>query len=587
MKKILVIILLLFSGSLFASGVKLWPQITDGIYNQNNVLVMNCKIADDGLTVTDLAWDTYKVDGWSKRWTLNMGLPMTEPLKDYKFNKKWAGLPVNITVEFYNPEKPWEVKENYQEILLLGGKQTIGLPKWFSIPTNRLGYDFEENKNFPSGWTLPKGKYALWQSAAKVYQKDKNGKNPILDYGFTNISPFAFTKNGASVPRENRANLFGDNEWIECNPAGTVYKDQTNPDTWKKEPFFSHASQEKIIIADFEVPLSNTWQDYQYNAFRDIVKETREKYPDVMVGCWGIGVVNSSFRIFDDFDEQARGSGVVNLEGAKKWRGRYNNPKDYMNPVFKRCDLNVGVPSVYYINNSKPSQLYAFLQEWEMSDLASPDPCILSTWIQVEFVDGYPLSTYRFIDTKGKPRVEYIKHQVPASSTYALSLFGHCVMDGLECWDIGNYYSENLEDYSNWQENEPSVRKSVNGVETNMNYYIKYFGFYNYHVLGMWQASQNKDIIEAKTKWEMPEYYSSKNKIWRVGDERYPSFANFYKEPLVRVKYSNDKKILLVIASNPYNTDVEEVKVRVPNTKKEYSFELVGDYPIIKRFVVK
>ncbi len=231
----------------------------------------------------------------------------------------------------------------------------------------------------------------------------------------------------------------------------------------------------------------------------------RARRPDVLIGCWGVGVLKSSFRIFDSRWE-GKPTGVIDLTGAKQWRDKYNNPAADLHPVFKRCNLNFGNPSVYWINNSKPSQLYAFLQEWEQGKLARPQvPNILSTWIQVEFVDNYPLSQYRFTDAKGKTRREDLKHQVPASSTYALSLFGHCVMDGLQCWEIGTRYSEELQDYSDWRVREPIVKRTINGVETSLNYYLKYFGFYNFHVLGMWQASQNKDIIEAATAWEMPE----------------------------------------------------------------------------------
>src|SRR3974390_2096658 len=42
-------------------AVKLWPQLTPGIYNHANVLAMRCEVADDGLTVTDAAWDSYQV----------------------------------------------------------------------------------------------------------------------------------------------------------------------------------------------------------------------------------------------------------------------------------------------------------------------------------------------------------------------------------------------------------------------------------------------------------------------------------------------------------------------------------------------
>jgi hypothetical protein len=399
-------------------AVKLWPQLTRVIYNHANVLVMRCEVADDGLTVTDAAWDSYQVAGCGKRWTLNMGAPMNLPLKDYKFSARFSGLPVNLTVEFYNPAKPWEVKKNYQEILLLGGKQSIGLPEWFHTPTNRLAYDFDEGDWFPSGWTLPRGKYALWQGAAKARQQDRKGQCPM-------------------------------------------------------------------------------------------------------------------------------------------------------------------------INNSKPSQLYAFVQEWEQGKLTRPQvPNVLSTWIQVEFVDNYPLSQYRFSDANGKPRLEGIKHQVPASATYALSLFGHCLMDGLQCWDVGARYSEELRDYSDWRVREPSVKRAVNGAEVPLTYYLKYFGFYNFHVLGMWQASQNKDIIEAATAWEMPEIRSSKSKVWHVGDERFPSFASLHKEPLVRIKRSVDGKTLLVLACNPHNQGVEQVTVRRPGGTEEFGVELVGDYPLIKRFPV-
>jgi hypothetical protein len=115
---------------------------------------------------------------------------------------------------------------------------------------------------------------------------------------------------------------------------------------------------------------------------------------------------------------------------------------------------------------------------------------------------------------------------------------------------------------------------------------MKYFGFYNFHVLGMWQASQNQDIIEAATKWEMPEIKTSKGNVWRVDDERYPSYVNFYKEPLVRTKLSADGKTLLVVACNPHNLGVEQVRIRRPGGVAEYGLELVGDFPVIKRFPV-
>ncbi len=567
--------------------VKLWPKLTAGIYNHANALAMKCFVADDGLTVTDTAWDTYQVPGCSKRWTLNMGAPMDGPLKNFTFPPEFSGLPVNLTVEFYNPAKPWEVKENYQEILLLGGRQRIGLPEWFHIPTNRLAYDFDEGDWFPSGWRLPRGKYALWQGAAKARQKDRKDQCPIYDYGFTHVSPVAMSRNGSRGSRERRAHLFGDNEWIPFDGAKDGFSaDPTNPKNWQIEPFHQRASECFIIIPDFEAPGSHAWGDSQYSAFAQLISNVRARHPDVLIGCWGVGVLRSSFRIFDNFHE-GKPTGVVDLTGARQWREKYNQPAADLHPVFERCNLSLGNPSVYWINNSKPSQLYAFVQEWEQAKLARPQvPNVFSTWIQVEFVDGYPLSPYRFTDANGTIRNEGLKHQVPASSTYALSLFGHCVMDGLQCWEVGTHYSEELKDYTDWRVREAIAKRTINGVETPLNYYLKYFGFYNFHVLGMWQASRNKDIIEADTPWEMPELQTATNRVWRINDERFPSYVSLHKEPLVRTKLSADGKSLLVLACNPHNRGVERVRVRRPGTAKDYAFELVGDFPLIKRFAV-
>jgi hypothetical protein len=95
---------------------------------------------------------------------------------------------------------------------------------------------------------------------------------------------------------------------------------------------------------------------------------------------------------------------------------------------------------------------------------------------------------------------------------------------------------------------------------------------------------RREDVIDASTSWEMPELYTSTNGVWRIGDERYPSYVNFHKEPLVRVKLSGDGKTLLVIACNPHNQGVEKVAIRNPGQAQTFEFELVGDWPIIKRF---
>ena len=102
---------------------KLFPQITDGIYNDAGKLVMNCKIAADGLTVSDAAWNDYAApSGQGKRWSFNQTPPSETPLIGYTFDASLAGLQVTVTEELFMRDNPWKVVESYQEILQLGGK---------------------------------------------------------------------------------------------------------------------------------------------------------------------------------------------------------------------------------------------------------------------------------------------------------------------------------------------------------------------------------------------------------------------------------------------------------------------------------
>lgn len=560
----LAIMLLAVMQSAYASdrqtmvAKKLFPRLTDGIYNANNQLVMNCKIADDGLTISDAAWNTYLPPaGKGKRWNFNQTPYNDTPLINYKFPDQFAGLQVNITVEIYNLAKPWEVSETYQETLQLGGKQRIGLPDWFRLPQDRLAFDFEEGKWFPSGWSLPKGKFACWEGAGKKTQADRSGRHPMLDFGFTHVAENTFSKGGSTPPWENQCRVFGDAEWLDMS-------DGCNQDKWHNDGWKSRGSRMQIVIPDFENGCATTWDQAHYDKFREMVTDFNQSRPNCYLGCWGVGVTKYSLRIFDEIDPNGRPTGVVNLKAAAQWKAKYDNPQAELQPIFNNCGLTFGNPSVYWLNGGNPAHLYAVVQEWEVGKLAKPNtPNIISTWIQTEFVDGYPLTSYRFNKLDGSVRTEWMKHQAPPSLVYAFSLFAHARMDGAYCWETGNGYSEDPSDPG---------------------YYIKYFGFYNYHVLGMWQASRNKDIIEASTEWFMPEIWTSTNNVWRTGENRYPSYCNYYKEPLVRAKYSANGKELLVIACNPYNKGVQTLKVKDPKSAKQVSLELVGDYPAIKRF---
>ena len=61
---------------------------------------------------------------------------------------------------------------------------------------------------------------------------------------------------------------------------------------------------------------------------------------------------------------------------------------------------------------------------------------------------------------------------------------------------------------------------------------------------------------------------------------------SLHREPVIRVKLSGDGKSLLVLACNPHNQAVEQIRLRRPGTQAEYAIELVGCFPVIQRFAV-
>jgi len=561
---------------------KLFPQITAGIENAQGQLVMNCQIAPDGLTVTDRAWLTFVPQGKGKRWNFNQTPYTEQPLVNFRFDEAFAGLQVSITVEIFDRAKPWDVSETYQEVLQLGGVPR-DLPEWFKLPQDRLAYDFDEGTWFPAGWQLPRGKFACWEGAAKYNQQDRHGRHPMLDFGFTQVAENTLSFGGHAPDWEHQCRVFGDAEWLDMS-------DGSNFKTWHNDGWKHRGERMKIVIPDFENGGQWNWSPQHFDAFRAMVADFKRARPNCLFGCWGVGVTNASLRIFDHVDDQGRPTGSVHLVAAKQWRDKYERPEKELNPIFDRCELTFGNPSVYWLNGGNPAHLYAVVQEWEIGERARPKtPNVVSAWIQTEFVDKYPLSTYRFKKPDGTYQWRGIKHQAPPSLVYAMSLFAHCRMDGAYCWETGAGYSEDVADAGEPAEGggQTPVRKTVNNEWRDVYYYLKYFGFYNYHVLGMWHASQNKDIIEASSEWFMPEFRTSAGKVWRIGDERYPSFCSFYKEPLVRAKKSADGSEWLVIACNPYNTGVQKVALRSPDAAAPMEFELIGDYPAIKRFRVK
>ena len=249
---------------------------------------------------------------------------------------------MSVTVEIFDPANPWEVSETYQEILQLGGVAE-DLPEWFQVPQDRLAYDFDEGTWFPSGWQLPRGKFACWEGAAKYNQTDRNGRHPMLDFGFTQVAENTLSIGGHVPDWEHQCRVFGDAEWLDMSDGGNFTK-------WHNDGWKERGQRMKIVIPDFENGDQWNWSPQHYDAFRNMVvdfKKAQAQLPVRLLGRRRHERLAADLRPASTIKADPPAS--CNLAAAKQWRDKYEQPEKELNPIFDRCGLTFGNPAVYWM----------------------------------------------------------------------------------------------------------------------------------------------------------------------------------------------------------------------------------------------
>ena len=536
----------------------LFPLNGASFINVNNQEAAKIVIAQDGLTITDLFWNTiynkqtngYNSGQW-KRWSWNTSGYFTTPLTNYTFDSCMSGMPVNIRIELMNPDNT--MNDVYMISLILGGQRRtdIGIPSWFSIPTNRLGWDYMDlNSSFPRNWNLPSNKVGLYM-ADEYINMENDGTERIIRSGWTARMNSGSNPLVIALPHSKRC-WIDDDTWMNVN-------DPTNTSQWSANVLINDfGTQNDWVYIDGE-HLPYPFTPYIGN-LQNIISTAKQARPNVRFGAYHTG----DYWRFNSLDNHVQ------------QRLAYNdipNQKDYGQII----GYNTGRVDTYAMNNFFGERLYGYIQQTDFHNISgNPNPLLYFYSHQMQPHPGDSAYSYQDMlcrSTQGK--AQYIIPPAHPNIIYATALFAFTLANGMLHWNQRGI-SEDPNTLVDW----------FAGNGNNWSAYIQgYQGTVNFINLAMWQASQNADILEANTQWVIPEFCISNNdgvtwNNWRTGDDIYPSYARVNQEPIVRVKYFNGS--YLIVACNPFNKGLQKVKIRINNVEIG-TVTLASGFPVLKR----
>lgn len=437
------------------------------------------------------------------------------------------------------------------------------IPEWFKLP-NGIFHDFWKNPNFPKNFVPPRNKIFAGGIMMPYNTEDLNGKNPLVACGFSHVDPSTRPHTSVGEPKNRSFRLIADMDWCDVNDGANTRK-------WNVAKILDYCRSNSLVILDYESQRGIINQDI-LGKLSDIKNKTRQNGSKLAL--WAQAAVQNMALYMPK-------TGVNSLVSARYWAEKYANPASVANSLVYDTKLEVSMPFGYYLSYGSADYLHRLMQSHELSKLLMPGVISMpSLWIQQEHVDNYTLSDVEIKQRSGKIIRRKVKLQAPATYVYGTALWG-AVWDGWYHFEQGRLYGDDSNNAREVDSYENIPKQKYKGVYHNAFYPNMYLGYYNYVYLALWQMSQPhiKPIIEAGTAWLTPEYKTNVENQWRQGDERLPSYAHIRKEPIVRYKYDNDGKTVLILAQNPHNSSFQKLSIRDRNLGWETELQLEGGWP--------
>jgi hypothetical protein len=233
--------------------------------------------------------------------------------------------------------------------------------------------------------------------------------------------------------------------------------------------------------------------------------------------------------------------------------------------------------AIYSTNDSLYdfTALYIYKKQLLKLKYGNNIPLYSLMWTENEGVDGFPgLAVDRkredgtFINLKGA------KHNANAEYMYNVAVVSLTVGDGILGWEgvMPSIYSENPNKEDRGSDSifatpsNPDLIQTQVGTDTwvidNARVWKSCRLFWD---LALYHVSLYKDIIEDTTNdWQTPDFEYNGN--IRTGNFKLVPYNKLYKEPVVQLKYNNNKSEALILVHNPWASNLDTKQVRVFDT---------------------
>jgi hypothetical protein len=246
----------------------------------------------------------------------------------------------------------------------------------------------------------------------------------------------------------------------------------------------------------------------------------------------------------------------------------YNTPSTiYSSQIDAGC--NVVMDAVYSLNDNAYdfTALYIYKKQLLKLKYGNNIPLYSLMWTENEGVDNFPgLAVDRkrqdgtFIDLIGA------KHNANAEYMYNVAIVSLTVGDGIIGWEgvMPSIYTEDpAREPFGTDAKKPNLIQVQVGTDTwVMDTARVWKSCRLFWDLALYHVSLYKDIIEDTTNdWQTPDFEYNGNV--RTGNFKQIPYNKLYKEPVVQLKYNNNKSEALILVHNPWASNLDTKQVRV------------------------
>ena len=494
------------------------------------------------------------------------------------------------------------IEETRQAVIHFAGDNTSKVPSFYKrASTNRLP---QLPYIFPD-FSMPSSKTNIMQFGQLNSSFEYQNQNyltkgfTVVDRKFNNSIPIS--KNIVSnydtwayshgCPKDSAAKA---TTWLANQSMINLY-------TWFYNDFISPASNNGAAMVDFEAwYLEILGNQDACNKMATLFRAFKNANPNTVLMSYVGSRGYAATATFSGINATERDN-----EAAKYSQTASQVRRQFEAKTVQYLNINSGTPdgtsgylSEYldvincgdYQHFLSHSWLYSTIQEAELAKTHRPNKKAMALmWSYIEPVSGSDFNSvgkaFKKSDNTTYYKADY-KPAAPFSILYNTTAWLNFIGDGVWFWHDPYAAVEGF-DFHGWFGKNPTNGEklpydfSPNSGAAEISTTIGY----DYAALALYELSFNADILNGTQPILKPEFSINSGSSYYTSNDLLPSYADFLKIPLVRIKKHPTLNEWLILAVNRYNEAWinQTIRVKIPNTTEVVDLVLNGQFTNISR----